>query len=421
MGILFYNKHEKTTMFKTIIHQVLIRRHFWRHATFSEIAELYASRVLRMLALNIASSFMSIFLYQHGYSIAFIALFWAAFYLFKSIIAIPAAAIAARVGAKHAILISNLLYIPSMIAFTLLPELGPWVLPAVIVFQASSAAMYSIGYSIDFSKVKSTEHAGKEIAFMNIVEKITTGLSPLIGGVIALFFGPQVVLLIAAVLFGVAAAPLLRTGEQESPHQKLDFKGLPWHLVRPNAIAQVALGFDVFASGTVWTLFTAVFIIGVATTNEVYALNGALLSVVLFAALGASYTYGKLIDRSKGGELLRLASIGNALTHAVRAFITTPVSVAVLNVANEAATTGYSMAYTRGLFDNADLSGRRTTYLGIMEVLSNFGAAVASLILYVLVSCFSDHLAIQVFFFIAAGFVLLITTAKFALYKNMRA
>lgn len=405
-------------MFKNILHQVLIRRHFWRHATFSEIAELYASRLLRMLALNIAATFMSIFLYQHGFTIPFIALFWTAFFGFKAIIAIPVAALAARIGAKHGILISNFMYIPAMIAFSLVPHYGIWLLAVVVILQGGSAALYSICYSIDFSKVKSTTHAGKEIAYMNIIEKVTTGLSPLIGGIIAFFLGPEVVLIIAAVLFAVAAVPLLQTAEQESPHQKLDFKGFPWHLIRPNIAAQIALGFDVFSSGTVWSLFVAVFIIGVGVSNEVYAANGALLSVVLFAALGASYAYGKLIDQKKGGDLLRIAAIGNAITHFMRAFITTPVAVAGLNIANEAATTGYSMAYTRGVFDNADLSGKRVTYLGIVETLGNFGAALAGLVLFFLASSIGDHDALRAFFFIAAGVVLLIMTARFPLYRK---
>jgi len=405
-------------MLKNIIHKALLRRHFWRHATFSEIAELYASRLLRMLAINIAASFMSIFLYQHGYSIAFIALFWAVFFGFKSLIAIPSAAITAHIGAKHGILISNLLYIPSMLAFAFVPVYGIWVLAIVVILQGTSSAMYSISYSIDFSKVKSVEHAGKEIAYMNIVEKVTTGLSPLIGGVIAYLFGPQVVLGIAAILFAVAAAPLLRTAEQELPRQKLNFKGFPWHLVRSTLVPQIALGFDVFTSGTVWTLFTAVFIIGVGVTNEVYAINGALLSVVLFAALGASYAYGRLIDRKRGGDLLRIASVANALTHALRAFVVTPIGIAGLNVANEAATTGYTMAYTRGIFDNADLSGKRTTYLGVIEVLANFGAALGGLVLFFLVVNIGDHRAMQVFFFIAAVVVLTIMTARFPLYRK---
>lgn len=406
-------------MLQRILHRILVRRHFWRYASFNEVSELYASRLLRMLAINIAASFMSIFLYQQGFSVSWIALFWATFFGFKTIIALPMAAVAARIGAKHGILASNIMYIPAMIAFAFVPICGPWLLFVTVILQGSSAALYSISYSIDFSKVKSTTHAGKEIAYMNIIEKVTTGLSPLIGGVIAFFLGPEVVLVIASVLFAIAAIPLLRTGEQELPRQKLNFKGFPWHLIRPNIAPQIAIGFDVFSSGTLWSLFVAVFIIGVGQTNGVYAANGALLSVVLFAALGASYAYGKLIDGRRGGDLMRIASIANAITHFMRAFTTTPIGVAGLNVANEAATTGYTMAYTRGLFDNADLSGKRTTYLGIVEVLSNLGAAMAGIVLFFLTLHISDvHHAMQVSFFIAAGVVLLVITARFPLYRK---
>ena len=405
-------------MIQIIIQRLLVSRHFWRYASFSEVGELYASRMLRMLALNIAASFMSIFLYQHGFSIPFIAFFWGIFYLFKTFIALPTAAIAAHIGAKHGILFSNILYIPSMIIFALVPLYGPFMLVLVVILQGASSTLYSISYNTDFSKVKSELNAGKEIAYMNIIEKVATGLSPLIGGVLAFLFGPQVVMVVAAVLFSLAAAPLLHTAEQERPRQKLNFKGFPWHLVRPNIASEIAEGFDVFTSGTAWSIFVAVFIIGVASTNEVYAANGALMSVVLFAALGASYAYGKLIDRKRGGELLLIASISNAITHVVRGFVGTPIGVAGINVANEATTTGYGMAYTRGLFDNADLSGERVTYLGLVELQTNFGAAIGGFLLCFLAYLMGDKPSLHLFFFIAAAVVLLIATAKFPIYRK---
>jgi hypothetical protein len=306
-----------------------------------------------------------------------------------------------------------------MMTFAFLGTLGPWALLLTLVLQGTSAAMYSIAYSIDFSKVKSAEHAGKEIAYMNIFEKITTGLSPLLGGIMAFFWGPEVVMLIAAGIFTLAAAPLFRTGEQVRVNQKLTFRGFPWKLLRGHAVAQFAYGFDVFASGTVWSLYTAVIILNIATNgNSVYATSGALLSVVFLVAILASYTYGKIIDRRRGKELMRAGVIANAVTHAVRPFVVSPVTVAGLNAANELATTGYTLPYTRAVFDNADLSGSRVTYLGVVETLSNFGAAVAALLLSVVAFSTSAEIALRVLFFATAGVVLLILTARFPLYKK---
>lgn len=396
----------------------MLRRHFWRHATYSEIAELYMSRMLRMAALFIASAFMSIYMYQNGYGIGQIAFFWAAFYLFKTIASLPIASLVARIGPKHGILVSNLLYIPSMISFVFLPTLGPWLLLPILILQGTSASMYSIAYTIDFSKVKSIEHAGKEIAYMNIFEKITTSVSPLIGGILAYFFGPQFVLIIAALLFALAAVPLFNSGEQVQIGKKLVFKGFPWRLIRQHWIAQVAVGFDVFASGTVWMLYVAVIIIGIGSSNDIYVVTGILLSVVLVATLISSYVFGKLIDKKQGSLLMKASIVANSLTHLMRPFIVSPVTVAGANVANEVATTGYMMPYTRAVFDNSDLSGHRATYIGLVELLANLGAFLAAAILGVLVLAAGSVFALTNFFFLAGVVVLLVLTAHFPLFKR---
>lgn len=405
-------------MLKRFIHSFLLRRHFWRYATLSEMAELYASRILRLLALTLASALISIYLYQTGYSLSFIGFFWAIYFAFAALMSIPMAAVVAWIGPKHSILWSNIAFIPAMISFALLPQFGPWLLVPVVVLQATSSVLYVIAYTTDFSKIKSIDHAGKELAYMNIFEKVTIGLSPLIGGFLAFLFGPQAVLIIAACVFLIAALPLLQTDEPIERRQKLKFSAFPWHLLRRTALAKFATGYDIVSSGIVWNLFVAITIIGVQSTNEVYAINGLLLSVVVFTALGASYVYGKLIDGRKGWELLQVAVIVNSLTHLSRPFIATPVSAAGLNAVNEAATSGYVMAYHRGIFDNADRSGQRILYIGFSEVISCVGAAVSALLFGFATMFLSEGLSFQVAFWVTAAVVLLILTARFPLYKR---
>ena len=406
-------------MIQNFIHKILLRRHFWRYATLSEVAELYASRVMRISALSIMNVFMSIYLYQLGYSVAQIGLYWACFFLFKVIVALPIAKLVAWIGPKHATLLSNLLYIPAMVAFVLIPAYGSGVLILTLMLQGASAAMYSIAYAIDFSKVKSLSNAGKEIAYMNIFEKIASGLSPLLGGIMAYLWGPQIVLIIAAMLFALAALPLFRTGEPVRVKQKLKFDGFPWRLLFRHSFAQFGYGFDVFASGTVWSLYVAVLILGISSnSNDVYAITGALLSVVFIVSLASSYSYGKLIDHDKGGSLMHTATMFNAFTHFLRPFIVSPMSVAGLNAANELATTGYTLPYTRAVFDNADLSGSRTAYLGMTEMIANLGAFVGAVVLSLGAFLFGEEISLRSFFFVAAVVVLLILTARFPLYNK---
>lgn len=406
-------------MIKQLIHRLLMRRHFWRYATFSEVAELYASRMLRMLAVNMSSALLSVFLYQNGYSLQFIAGYWAIYFAFKAFVSLPAAKYAARFGPKHGILLSNLLYIPAMLAFVFVPIWGIVAIVITGLLQGLSATLYDLCHLIDFSKVKNVEHAGKELGYMNMVEKIATGLSPLIGGFIALAFGPQATMIAAAVFFVFASVPLFQTGEQMRVGQKLVFRGFPWRMAWRSMVAKLGVGVDGLTSGSVWSLYVAVAILGVSgSSNAVYAQLGALLSVVLLAAIAASYAYGRLIDNRRGGDLLRITVVANALVHATRPFVVTPVATAALNVANEAATTGYVMAFTRGMFDTADRSGHRVTYLFCLEVIVNAGAAFAGALLFALIGLMGDPLdAMRVLFFVTAGVSLLIATPKFLLYR----
>jgi hypothetical protein len=405
-------------MIQQFIHRLLLRRHFWRHATFSEVAELYASRMLRMLAINMSASFVSVYLYQNGYPIHFIAMYWIGFFLFKVLVSLPAARYAAAFGPKHGILLSNILYIPSMLIFAFVPE---WGLPAIVAagaLQGLSAALYDLCHLIDFSKVKSVDHAGKEIAYMNIVEKIATGLSPLIGGLLAFVAGPQVTMLAAGLLFALAAFPLFKTGEPTPTGQKLVFRGFPWRLAWRSLVAETAIGFDGLASSSAWALLVAVAILGVRGDNEVYAQLGALLSVVLLAALAASYAYGTLIDKKRGRELLRVAVMCNSLVHLTRPFVGSAPVVAGINAANEVATTGYSMAFIRGMFDTADLSGHRITYLGFIEIALNFGAMISGVAILLFILALGDISGMKSFYFLVAAVSLLIMTPKFHLYRK---
>lgn len=404
-------------MIKAAIYSLLEHRHFWRYASFNEIAELYMSRTLRVIAMNIVSGFTSVYLYEAGYNLQFIMAFWLIYFLVKVPMSYLTGYYIAHFGPKHGILISNLLYVPSMIALGFMPSLGLTAIVLWGIFMAISTTIYHVAYMVDFSKVKNIEHAGKEIAFMNILEKVSVGVSPVIGGVIALLFGLQTVMWVAAILFAAAALPLFKSVEPVKTHQEIDLTGFPWRATFRTIIAQTGVGFDSVTSSVVWSMFIVIVIFPGAQWG-IYVTLGVLSSVTILADLAASYAYGKLIDGSRGGNLLRISAIANGLVHAFRPFVKTPLAIVGTNIANETATTGYTMSFMRGVFDTADLSGHRILYLCISDVVMNFGAAIACAVLLVSSQMSGDILGMKIFFFVAAAAVLLIGTANFSLYRN---
>jgi hypothetical protein len=354
-------------MFRGIIHRLLEKRHFWRVADFDELAELYVTRMLRTTAVGMVSVFVAIYLLQNGYSVLFALLYFAISYFMWSCFSWPSMLIVAALGPKHGTLISNLLYIPALLALTMLPH---WGLPALVAYgflQAASVALYDISYYVNLSKVKHVDHAGKELGFLYIMEKIGMALSPLLGGVVASVFGAEYTLFLAAGVFAIAAAPLFFTPEPTKTHQKATVRHLNWPLIWRNVFSNVGAGGDMAASGPIWSLFLAV-VVFAGVGSAIYAQVGALASITLLSAIASARIFGLLIDRRRGRELLLVGVFGNSALHLIRPFITGAGGVVAFNMANELATTGYKMPYIKAMCDTADdLPGYRIAYLSVMS------------------------------------------------------
>lgn len=348
----------------------------------------------------------------------FIALFWAGFYALRSILAPMSATLVGYFGPKRMTLVSNILSMFAMLVMPLVPEFGFLALLVWGLLEGVSTSIHDIAYLVNFSKVKSMKHAGKEMAFMNIVEKVAASLSPIAGGVMAFLAGPQSVMVVASALLLLAALPLFWTGEPTRVRQKLNFQGFPWRLTWRSMVAESAIGLDTVASSVGWTLFMGVVIFS-TNSNDIYAKIGFLSSVAIVASLLSSYMFGKLIDRDRGGELLRFGVFANSITYIIRVFTTTPTGVATVNMLNEGAIAAFNMAFTRGMFDTADMSGRRIAYLSLMSMSLNIGCTIGALLLAGLFAAISSEvLVFQVFYGVMAIVTLLIATPRFALYSK---
>jgi len=404
-------------MIKDFFYRVLSRRHFWRDATFSEVAELYASRVLRLSASYVGAGFSTVFLYKEGYSLILILGIWALVYIIKTFLSPLAGIMIARIGTPKSTLISNILYIPAMVSMSLVEKFG---FPAVLVFaifMAISITIYQLCYYVEFSIVKNEVHAGKEIGYMNILEKLAITVSPIIGGFIALIFGPPAIMIVASVLFAIAAIPLLRKPSRSEQRQKVTLRGFPWRMALPSMVSRISLGFDSVASSVVWGLFVLI-VIFPNSNNDIYVILGALSSLTVVVATVASIAYGKIIDKKKGGNLLKVGVVSNAIVHLSRVFTVTPVEVFGVNIVNEAATTAQNMALLRGVFDTADLSGHRIVYMVGGEAMDGVGGVLACIAMVLCQMSVGGVNGFRLFFIIAAFAILGNGLARFPLYRK---
>lgn len=398
-------------MFRWIIGLFFRRRHYWRGVSFDEIAELYMSRLLTIFALNIIGLFAALYLYKLGYSIIFIGLFYSALFAFKILITPLVAKYIAYYGPKHAVLIANIMRIPSMVGILFAPQYGIWAVIVYGVFQQIAACLYAVGYMVDFSKVRQADHTGKELGTMQLIEKAARVVSPLVGGLIASQWGPSIVIVLSGVLFVASSLPLFKTMEPTVLKSKLRLRGFPWRLTAKSLVTQAQLGFDIIASGIVWTLFIAV-VVFASYGDGVYAAFGILAAAGVLVSMVASWVFGRLTDKNEGSTLFTTGVVVNSVVHALQPFTATPAQVVGVNIANETATSAYILPWTRALFDIADTSGFRIAYLAIAQACSDFGSLLACLLLAGLVWLLGVLPGMQFFYVCAAFLGLLILVGR---------
>lgn len=407
-------------MLQKILHRIFGHRHYWRTVGFSALAELYANRLLRLLAINLIGGFSGVYMYQLGYSLVQVLLVYTGYFLVKALFAIPGAYIIARIGPKHATLASGIIYIPGLIALTQVEGSGWAALALWATLVPIAVTLYDVSYHTGFSKAKTSLHAGKELGFMYVAERVGAGLSPLVGGVIAYLWDPTVTMWVACVLFIVSAAPLFVSPELVVTRQKITFRGFNWRKGWRSMVAVFGSGANTASTISSWPLFLALAIFG-TTSNVAYAQIGSLATVGVIAALVFSQVYGALIDKRRGGELLRYAVIGNALLSLVRPFVSTPVGAALTNVANEAVAVGQAMPFLKGQYDLADdLPGYRIVYMSLMQVMVGLGSATFCLISAWLVYMSDDVRGLQLGYVVAALMSLLVLVHGFAALRLPR-
>lgn len=403
-----------------VVNVFLKRRHFWRYADFDDISKLYTARTLRDFSLRLVMTFLSVYLYNLGYPLAFIFTYLAIYYVMKIPMTVLAGYVVVRIGPRHSTFYANILYIPTILAMIFLNPPGDittlWILGGIILLQSFSAALYEFAMMLNYAKMKGVQGVGKQLGMMQMLEKIAGIVAPVVGGVIASWLGPEILMIIASVILGLAALPLASTTEPINKTQKIRWRKFPWKRTWRNMLAQVGAGYDYVTSGSVWQLYLVVMVFTVS--KEIYAVVGALSSIATFAALISAYAFGKLIDKNRGRQLLKWGVYFKAITNFMRPTINTPIGAASASAVAEISSTAYSMAFMRGLYDTADRHSYRLNYLMLMAIAVDGGAAIANIIAMIFFLVAAPTAAFPTFFFLSAFITLLIAMPKFPLYKH---
>jgi MFS family permease len=396
-------------MFRKIFTGLLAPRHPWRKVTFSELSEMYLAVFLRTIALSMVGIFIPLYLLKSGYRLPDVLLFYTLFYGFGILNDVGVAHLIARFGPKHVMRISFLLQVVFSLLLINLHNL-PYAVFILSLVASISSTMYFLPYHIDFSKIKHPKHGGKELGFLQVMERVASIIGPLGGGLLATFVSPQAAFWAAAVAMFIATIILMLTPEPVQTHQKLRFKGLKIKNEWRDYFSFTALCVENTTSILLWPIYLA----AVVFTGDAYVKIGGIASLSVFVAVVVAVPLGRLLDNQKGRLMIKYGTVANSFVHLGRLFVNgIPGAMAIASV-NEPLTLVYKMAYVKGYYDSADdHPGYRIAYITIHEVIGDIMRTLFWFSLMVISLFASPYITCTVGFIVAAIASLLIRTERF--------
>lgn len=395
---------------QTIVSAILHRRHFWKKVKFNELSELYMSLTLRALGLSLIGIFIPVYLWQQGFAIADIALFFSVVYLIRILIEPFTAKLVAMYGPKHVLRASYPLEILFLLAIIAIGNhyLPFWFGPPLLALAFST---FFIPFNADFSNVRSAKEVGKQLSLLKIFEKIAGAIGPLAGGLIAASFGFEITIVLALTVTLIAMIPLLLDGENGSQKTfHYEFKWANYKDMFDDAMVYIGRGFDITIYAIFWPLFAVITIF----SAEAYAGLGLITALGLGASLFSAHLIGQLIDNRRGRQLMRVGIIVGAMVHYIRPFVTSIPGAASTNVVGDTAGSAMDMPLLKGMYYRANhYKHGRVAYLVSALSILHLTRMVSYGLLYVFLLYVSEPTALAIMIFVAATMSLFMLGEKF--------
>ena len=385
-------------MVQKIVHKLLRHRHFWRLVDFDELAELYASMLLRSLATSLIGLFVPIYIHGLGYGVRTIFGFYIIFFGARVVVDMVSALVVARIGPKHTMALSTLVNIVFLTLLLTIKELD-WPLAFVALVGTATNSLFFVAFHTDFSKIKHRQHGGKELGYVTMLEKIGWVLGPLVGGGIASLWGPRYTIVVAITLFVASLAPLFMSNEPVKTHQHITLKGFRFRPHLRSFAAYAMFNTENVISILLWNFYLALAVF----TISPYAKIGAVTAASTAVSLLTVKIVGQLIDKRQGKKLINVSVVLNSIIHLLRLMVQTPLAAIGINMLNDPVTVGYRMPFTKQFYDQSDnVPGYRIVYIVTNEVLSTVLKTAVWVGLYVISGYTTPLVAIRVMFVVAA-------------------
>lgn len=365
------------------------RPHYFRKHLSRQLEELYLSVALLDLALAAVVLFEPIYLYNLGYSISYIMLYYVVVYGAYFFLLPFGGKFLSRFGPEKSILLSSFMLIGYYLCLALLPQAAAlfWIAPLLFALEKT---FYWPAYHTDFLRTSDQGERGREFSGLWSLSTMMYIIGPIMGGVAIKLFG------FVGLFIGVMAIILFS-------NLPLFFKPVPWkpesfdgwkifwqpfkkiHL--RSTLGYLALGEELILM-VIWPIYIAL------TFKDNYlSIGGVVAGATLITALVTLYI-GKVVDDGRRRWVLRWSGAITALIWVIRPLLKLPVVVFISDACGRIFKNSTYVSMTAITYEHAQREGQ----LIARSILYEQGFAIAKTLMALAVVV----LAVQVNPFTAA-------------------
>lgn len=366
-----------------------------------EAYELYAASLLSHLGTSIVSIFLPILMLGLGYSLAFVAGYFLAYFLMSFL---SHRCIAYKVisgfGTKKslslALFLQALGYASVAISGT---DFILSVLVVGLVVLSVSEALRWEAYHVDFLRFVDQNRESAQISFTQIMNRVGVVGGPLIAGLSSALFGPVFTLWLGAGMLAFSGVPLLFTKDFYPEYKESEKRGAA---NRRQLLANFGINFDSNTSVLIWPIFLYILFDNNFSSTGILISAGFMISAIGIAILA------RVSDRNDDykDKIMLSMTITRAITHLLRAISVVPVFAIFTNMLGELGSMQKPSSYIARFYDHGKRAKNPLLYIRSVEQAAGLGRS-ASWAVFLVGVIFIEAFAFEIIFIVAATLSLL--------------
>lgn len=363
------------------------------------IYHLYLHQFIRGLAFSLVGIFIPIYLLTLGYSLTTVLIYFLVFHTLTFIFTPIALLLSKKIGYKILIIASAVFVVLFLFFLNKLEQLDIPVL-LIAAIAGIENALYFIPMHAFFTRLTENQMRGRQFGLLTTIGQVSGLLGPLVGALVATFFGFSYLFYITIFFILISVIPLFYL-ENIKPNTKLKLRRLP-HLTKKNKIFFLGTILDNVrgeTEGLIWPIFIFFSLQSLISVGWISFLVGC--GTILFTLL-----LGHFHDKKDKYFFLRLGAVLYALIWAGRIYIDAPIFLYVFSLLAGFCALMIAIPYNAIFYDKAAEKKDPDEFILFIEIPNFIGRAFLWILMIILVDKF-------VVAFVLAGIASLI----FAFFK----